>query len=407
MSMNLTDLKIELPENVKYIIDELEKKGFEAFAVGGCVRDTILLKKPKDWDITTDALPSDIIRIFKKTLATGIKHGTVTVMLQKESFEVTTYRLDGKYTDGRHPDKVEFTSNLYEDLRRRDFTINAMAYSDKTGIIDKFNGISDLESKKIACVGNSDERFNEDALRILRAVRFASQLDFEIEEKTYNSAMKLGNRLELISKERIFDELTKILCSNFPQRVVKVYDLGIYKYISNDFALIDKNDCKELEKASKLPSKKHIRFAVFMSNIDSKAAGNILKELRCDNFTINRVKTLVEYLRKDFPKSRLEVKIWLNEIGEECFDELILLKEAGFYSENVLTAKNLKEEIILNCEPYRLKDLNIDGNDLLKAGVEKGPKIKKILDKLLMEVMKEPYYNIREVLLDKVRSYEF
>ena len=203
MSMNLTDLKIELPENVKYIIDELEKKGFEAFAVGGCVRDTILLKKPKDWDITTDALPSDIIRIFKKTLATGIKHGTVTVMLQKESFEVTTYRLDGKYTDGRHPDKVEFTSNLYEDLRRRDFTINAMAYSDKTGIIDKFNGISDLESKKIACVGNSDERFNEDALRILRAVRFASQLDFEIEEKTYNSAMKLGNRLELISKERI------------------------------------------------------------------------------------------------------------------------------------------------------------------------------------------------------------
>ena len=197
------EFKIDIPKSVKLIIDILEKNGYEAFGVGGCVRDTILDRKPQDWDITTSALPNQVKELFYRTIDTGIQHGTVTVLIKGVGYEVTTYRIDGEYNDSRHPESVEFTADLIEDLKRRDFTINAMAYNPGIGLVDAFDGIGDIEKKEIRCVGNPRERFGEDALRILRAVRFSAQLGFHIEEGTMEAIKELAGTLENISAERI------------------------------------------------------------------------------------------------------------------------------------------------------------------------------------------------------------
>ena len=207
-------MKIDLPDKVTYIIETLTEHGFEAYAVGGCVRDMMLGRKPMDWDITTSAKPEQVKELFYHTIDTGIQHGTVTVMLSHEGFEVTTYRIDGEYEDARHPKEVLFTSNLLEDLKRRDFTINAMAYNEKDGLVDAFDGQKDLERGMIRCVGVAEERFSEDALRMLRAVRFAAQLDFQIEEKTKAAIKKLAPNIAKVSAERIQTELVKLLTSN-------------------------------------------------------------------------------------------------------------------------------------------------------------------------------------------------
>lgn len=189
-------MQIQLPEKVKFIITTIEEAGYEAYAVGGCVRDSILGRIPDDWDITTSATPLQVKELFRRTVDTGIRHGTVTVMLDKEGFEVTTYRIDGKYEDSRHPKEVTFTPSLEEDLKRRDFTINAMAYNDKEGIVDLFGGMEDIREKKIRCVGNPKERFSEDALRIMRAVRFSAQLGYEIDADTAAAIQKLAPTLK-------------------------------------------------------------------------------------------------------------------------------------------------------------------------------------------------------------------
>ena len=229
------EFHISIPKNVKMIISILEKNGHEAFAVGGCIRDTILGRKPQDWDITTSALPCQVKELFHKTIDTGIEHGTVTVMMSRVGYEVTTYRIDGEYNDSRHPDSVEFTSNLIEDLRRRDFTINAMAYNPTVGLVDAFDGLGDIERKIIRCVGKPEERFGEDALRILRAVRFSAQLGFEIEEWTMKAIRKLANTLENISAERIRVELEKLIISNHPDKLITAYYAGITKVILPEF----------------------------------------------------------------------------------------------------------------------------------------------------------------------------
>ena len=189
------EIRLELPEKVRQIIEQIQKHGFEAYAVGGCVRDSLLGRTPDDWDITTSAKPQEVKAIFPRTIDTGIEHGTVTVMMGKEGFEVTTYRIDGAYLDGRHPESVEFSSNLVEDLKRRDFTINAMAYNEQQGLVDVFEGIEDMQRKVIRCVGNPKERFGEDALRMMRAIRFSAQLGFEIEEETYRAVEELASEL--------------------------------------------------------------------------------------------------------------------------------------------------------------------------------------------------------------------
>ena len=225
----MNNFNIKLPDDVQFIIHTLQSHGFEAYAVGGCVRDSILGREPGDWDITTSAMPEETKALFDKTFDTGIEHGTITVLLNHEGYEVTTYRIDGKYEDSRHPKEVTFTRNLKEDLLRRDFTINAMAYNDKDGIVDIFGGMQDLEKHMIRCVGNARERFSEDALRILRGVRFAAQLGFEIDEETKEGMRLLAPTLENISAERIQVELVKMLTSDRPELIRTAYELGITK----------------------------------------------------------------------------------------------------------------------------------------------------------------------------------
>ena len=242
-------MKIKLPKNVRFIIDEIYKNGYEAFIVGGCVRDSILGLEPNDYDITTSAQPNDILNIFKdfKIINSGIKHGTVGVIIDKEIYEITTYRLDGEYENNRRPKNVSFTSNLIDDLKRRDFTINAIAYNDRIGIVDKFGGIKDIKNKNVKTVGNPDERFNEDGLRLIRAIRFSSKLNFEIEDETLNSIYKNANVVKNISKERITDEFSKIILGNNPQDIILLYKTGIFKAIGIRSDISD-NGYKTLEK---------------------------------------------------------------------------------------------------------------------------------------------------------------
>ncbi len=234
-----TQAVIRLPEDVKTIISALEKAGHEAYAVGGCVRDSILGRKPEDWDITTSAKPYDIKAVFRRTVDTGIEHGTVTVLLGDRAYEVTTYRVDGEYRDLRHPAEVTFTSSLREDLRRRDFTINAMAYSESAGLVDLYGGRRDLEDRLVRCVGVPDDRFSEDALRILRAVRFAAQLDFEIEDETREAVMRHAANLSAVSKERVLTEVSKLICSPHIEKAAALEELGLAPYIAEHFSGID------------------------------------------------------------------------------------------------------------------------------------------------------------------------
>ena len=209
-------MRIQLPRKVEDIIEKIQAAGFEAYAVGGCIRDSILGREPDDWDITTSAKPEEVKKLFNRTIDTGIQHGTVTVMLDREGFEVTTYRIDGKYEDSRHPKDVTFTASLREDLRRRDFTINAMAYNEKDGLIDLYEGIQDIECGLIRCVGDARERFTEDALRMMRAVRFSAQLGYTIEENTKAAIKELAPTIRRISAERIQVELVKLMISDHP-----------------------------------------------------------------------------------------------------------------------------------------------------------------------------------------------
>ncbi|MCQ2609383.1 MAG: hypothetical protein MJ151_01110 [Lachnospiraceae bacterium] len=243
----MNDIKININKNAKFIIDELHKNGFEAYIVGGCVRDALIGKLPDDYDITTNALPVDIKRIFKKTVDTGIKHGTVSVLLKTDggnikTYEVTTYRVDGEYIDGRHPESVRFVKNLKEDLSRRDFTVNAMAYNEEDGLIDLFDGIKDLKEKTIRAVGVAKDRYNEDALRMLRAIRFAAKLGFDIEAKTYKAIEEVAPNMAKVSKERIQEELTKILFSKKPRLIKYIYATGLAPFICDEFETLRPDD---------------------------------------------------------------------------------------------------------------------------------------------------------------------
>ena len=225
---------INLPEDVRHIINKLADEGYEAYAVGGCVRDSVIGRVPDDWDITTSARPEDVKRIFRRTVDTGIEHGTVTVMIGREGYEVTTFRIDGEYKDSRHPENVEFTASLKEDLKRRDFTINAMAYNEQEGIVDLFGGMDDIQSGIIRCVGNPADRFAEDALRMLRAVRFSAQLGYDIDKDTAAAIEELAGTIAAVSKERIHTEIGKTIMSSHPEYIEKACLLGITPVVFGD-----------------------------------------------------------------------------------------------------------------------------------------------------------------------------
>lgn len=396
-----------IPEDVDKIIKTIEEAGFEAYAVGGCVRDSLLGIEPKDWDITTSAKPEEIKQIFPRTVDTGIEHGTVSVLIGKTPYEVTTYRLDGVYSDGRHPDKVEFSSSLAEDLKRRDFTINAMAYSKKTGVVDLFGGKQDLQEGYIRCVGNPMERFSEDALRMLRAIRFGAKLNFTIEEKTYLAIGNLKENLAKISKERIFIELNKTLESDLPQRLIDVKDTGLADFISPLFSQVDKRSYQGLDKLKGTPKHLSLRWAAFLYLIGEEKAIAILKDLKSDNENIRIVKYLIRYIDYDLDGGIYRLKILLNRIDYENLKLLLELKAAGFGKElsDILRIRKNLEQIIENKEAYRISDLAISGKDLISLGIKQGKQIGDTLDFLLDEVMKNPKLNQKEILKDMVKKH--
>lgn len=400
---------IDLPKNVENIIGSLEEHGFEGFAVGGCVRDSLLKKTPKDWDITTDALPVDMKKIFKKTFDTGIAHGTVTVLMDGVGYELTTYRIDGNYSDGRHPDSVSFSKNLSEDLCRRDFTINAMAYSNKKGIVDLFDGRKDLQNGIIRAVGDAKKRFDEDALRMLRAVRFAAQLGFKIDDDTFEAIKEKAKLLSNVSKERIFVELNKSLCGEFAQNIKMVYTSGLYRYIGKEFAKLDKNIYNFYPR--KFPNKKHMYWAVFLENIENvEAVKKILFELKSDNATRNNTYLLVKELKNPLPSSDEDIRWSLHRIGADLFCDYIEILKSDKKNVDILdkidTIENRYSLILKENHAYEISMLDITGKDLMDIGISKGPKIGEVLEFLLKKVIENPLNNEKSSLLRLAKEFK-
>lgn len=418
---------MKLPNNVQYILEKFNSNGFEAFIVGGCVRDSLLNKKPQDYDITTNAFPEKIEELFDKTIPTGIKHGTVTVLIDKNPYEVTTYRVDGEYLNNRKPKDVKFVSNIEEDLSRRDFTINAMAYSPYLGFKDCFNGKEDLKNKLIRCVGDPDKRFSEDALRMLRAIRFSCQLNFKIEKLTAESIRKNFKLIKNISMERIQSEFTKIILSNDPDKgLMLLRKLGFSDFLIEEFKSLKLINCYDVYDdihdtyglINSLPKKLHVRLAglfykVFNSENAIEKCRTILKKLKYDNNTINDTCNLVENINSiSCNMTRKKLKLLINSVGtENIFDLLDLQKSYLSYMDEYDTEcidilKNRVSDILASKEPLFIKDLAITGNDLItELNYKPGKNIGVILNFLLENVMQTPELNNKEDLLNLSKQF--
>ena len=440
-------MKIQLPEKVNTIIQTLQEHGYEAYAVGGCVRDSLLEREPGDWDITTSASPDETKKLFARTVDTGIEHGTVTVLLGKEGFEVTTYRIDGKYEDSRHPTEVIFTRNLREDLLRRDFTINAMAYNDTEGIVDIFGGMDDLKRKIIRCVGNARERFGEDALRIMRGVRFAAQLGFSLEKETKEAMTELAPTLEKISAERIQTELVKLLVSDSPELIREAYHLGITAVILPEFdemmrtgqeTKYHRYDVGEhtVQAVCNVPPDKVLRLTMLlhdvakpeMKTVDAdgtahfkghdirgeQKAKEILRRLKFDNDTIHKVTKLVRWHDYRMPAEKKNVRKAMSKISAELFPMYLLVKRADILAhsmyrreeelENLSGLQKCYEEIVADHECVSLKQLAVTGTDLIGIGMKPGKQIGEVLNELLRIVLEYPEFNNKEHLLRFVQN---
>lgn len=443
--MRRNDLQIKLPEDVKLIIDVLEAAGFEAYAVGGCVRDSLLGREPNDWDITTNAVPMQTKELFHRTIDTGIAHGTVSVLIHGCTYEVTTYRIDGEYEDSRHPKQVEFTTSLVEDLKRRDFTINAMAYNDRTGIVDEFGGISDLQKGIIKCVGNPRERFDEDALRIMRAVRFAAQLGYFIEENTKSAMAEFAPRLRNISAERINVELTKLLVSDNPGFIRIAFETGIMDEILPELSILmnigqnNPHHCYSvgehiIHSVENTVSDKVLRYAMLFHDIgkgstkttdengvdhfrghalvSADMTGRICRRLKFDNDTMDKVKKLVEYHDISIEPEEKYVRRVMNKLGPELFEKLLQVKTADFMAQSEYKRAEKEQDIERLRELFdiiearqdciSIKNLAITGADLINAGYEQGPLIGEILSRLLEKVLEDPSLNTKDKLMELI-----
>lgn len=401
-------MKIKLPDDVKKIIEVLEEHGYEAYAVGGCVRDCMLGEEPKDWDITTSARPEQVKELFHRTVDTGIEHGTVTVLQNHEGYEVTTYRIDGKYEDGRHPKEVIFTPSLEEDLKRRDFTINAMAYSDRTGIVDRFCGMEDLQNCVIRCVGEPNERFLEDALRILRAIRFSARLGFQIEENTMKAIKTLAQTLRKISRERIQAELDKLLLSDYPDRVIMLQEAGLIDEIFVDCQpaqRLEKSErmklvCELADKLAQTEKNHYLRWSLFLTYIPYR---NILKSLKFDNKTIYTCEKYYKYRNESFNVNKSELRHLIVKVGPEIFSGyLAYRKSLQDVPQDVLEqVEKMYQEIVDDEDCLCLKSLAVNGQDLIRMGVKPGVEMGRILNQLFELVLEDASMNDREVLLQK------
>lgn len=407
----MNKLNINLPFEVELALNILESNGFEAYVVGGCVRDSLLGYLPEDWDITTSALPKEIKECFrnKKIIETGLKHGTVTVLINKMPIEITTYRIDGEYRDNRRPESVEFTRDLSLDLERRDFTINAMAYN-KEGLVDIFEGIKDLSLKQIRCVGNPDTRFNEDGLRILRALRFASVLNFNIEKNTSVSLHKNKNLLKNISSERIIVELNKLVMGdNFFQIMADYKD--VFEVFIEELGDVGHDAWIKILKAMTFTPKQLIlRLSLFYSHLNN--IEEILKKLKYDNYSIKTIKILCKYLHIDLIPNPIYIKRLLNKLGYDIFKQLLDLKKAlvKLKSESLseinalLEIERIGKKIIEEKQCYSLKDLEINGQDIIDLGFKRGRLIGEILDEVLDKVIKGELENKKDMLLNYIKN---
>lgn len=404
-------MKIQIPAHAQEILEKLNEHGYEAYIVGGCVRDMMLGREPGDWDITTSALPWQVKQVFSRTVDTGIQHGTVTVLMGKEGYEVTTYRIDGEYGDGRHPDSVSFTPSLVEDLKRRDFTINAMAYNRNQGIVDVFGGEADLKQGIIRCVGNPMDRFQEDALRILRALRFSAQLGFEIEEETLKAVSVIAPNLVHVSKERIQVELTKLLLSSCPERMELVYKTGISPYVSEAFHKAGAQGVPWFPVS--IPAVKHMRWAAFLRGASPEEAVKVLRDLKLDNDTIYRVKMLTGWVKRPAGgMDKAAIRRTMSQMEPPLFDDLLVLKKCLAEEEScrgdipetgpeLLELEKLAGEIRADGDCISLKTLAVTGNDVIKAGVRPGKRVGEILSMLFDLVLERPERNDRQWLLEQ------
>ncbi|WP_242829843.1 CCA tRNA nucleotidyltransferase [Butyrivibrio fibrisolvens] len=448
--MRKEDIKIKMPIEAAEILETLHEAGYEAYIVGGCVRDSILGRVPGDWDITTSALPQEVKKLFKRTIDTGIKHGTVTIMKGKEGFEVTTYRLDGVYEDHRHPKEVTFTRSLIEDLKRRDFTINAMAYNDTEGLVDEFDGLKDLDDKVIRCVGDPVRRFEEDALRILRAVRFSGQLGYTIDPETAKAVKELAPTLSNISAERIQTEFIKMITSPHPEVIRDAYELGITKVFLPEFD--ECMDCPQntvhhcytvgehmIRSTMEIPSDKVLRITMILHDIGkpkcrttdehgdhfkghalegSLMAEKIMRRLKFDNATTNAVRNLVrchDIFMKDEPND-VNVRRTLYYVGPENFDDLIKVKRADMLAQSTYRREDkerrldlltsIGHEILERGDCLSLKELKVGGKDLIDLGITPGKDIGIILNNMLKDVIGTPNHNDKEYLIKHLANYK-
>ncbi len=439
---------MKLTASVEFIIDKLNASGYEAYAVGGCVRDSLLGIVPKDWDICTSAMPHEIMNVFdgQKIIPTGLQHGTVTLMLDNMPFELTTYRIDGLYSDNRHPDRVNFVNSLHDDLKRRDFTINAMAFNYQTGLVDLFGGKSDLANKILRCVGDPDTRFKEDALRIFRALRFSSVYDFTIDNDT---AVAMNNNKELlcnISPERLYNELKKFIIGDNVERLLIDFRSILAQIIPQlqpmfDFKQYNPYHCYDVwthtvKSVAAAPKDDIIRLTMLFHDIgkpstffrDEKGVGHfyghsgvskniaqqILSNLRVDNHTGKVVLLLVEIHDIPIEATTKAVGKRLAKIGEENFRRLLIVKKCDAMGQDKEVRKSKLQylqriEDTLNVvltenHCFSIKDLHINGNDIISLGAAQGERIGRVLQRLFEMVIDEQISNNHTVLIREAKK---
>ena len=440
--------RIKIPRSAVKVLARLHALGYEAYVVGGCVRDSLIGETPQDWDITTSASPRQITEAFSRTIDTGIEHGTVTVRMDKESLEVTTYRIDGKYADHRHPDQVRFTTSLEEDLKRRDFTINAMAYNEQDGLVDLFGGREDLQAGVVRCVGEARERFTEDALRIFRAVRFCAKLGFTLAPETKEAAQRLAPTLEYVSAERLRMELEKLIISPHPEMIRLAWELGITRVVLPEFdAMMDavqnnahhrvtvgehtiRTMCAcEPDRILRLTMLLHDCGKPSIQTIDENGvyhyhghaqpgaviAQGVLRRLKYDKAT---ERTVVHLIRNHslYPELTEEgVRRAVVLLTRELFESFLKVKRADISGQNpevqgrkfryMDEVEVIYRRILKRGDCLSLKTLSVSGDDLIEAGIPKGKEIGCILNRLLDEVLTDPSENDRAVLLDRAVHY--
>lgn len=412
-------VEIKMPKGAEFIIRSLEKSGFEAYIVGGCVRDAVLGREPEDWDITTSARPEEVKSIFRTTVDTGIEHGTVTVLLPKDetgeevrSFELTTFRIDGEYEDSRHPKRVSFTSSLTEDLARRDFTINAMAYHMDMGLIDPFSGMIDLENKTLRAVGKAEERFKEDALRMMRGIRFSAQLNFSLEEDCFMGMRKLKENLGKVSKERIAVELWKLLASEHPEKVEMLFSTGLSPYITRDFPKIGEAGIPIL--IPEAPKEKILRFGLFLRNVPIYA-GKILRELKLDRMTIDGASRFAKLFSENEVENPYALRKRIASDGMKMTRDFYAMQEAilkkkenteldciylAVLQERVEWLKEIEKR--QDCVSF--SEMQLGGKDLISLGVSPGKALGELLHYAFDYVLHYPSENDKEKLISYLRK---